>query len=81
MNTFLKTLALLLAAALPMTVAATALDWSLPTPVDPAHLFASFVVVVTLLTVFADYRPQKTLAIATSAAAPRCVRATLRLAA
>ena len=79
MNTFLKSLALILTAAVPVAFSVESLGLSLPTPVNTAHLFGAFVVVLTLLTLLADYGARKPLTVLSRCCA--LPRAALRLAA
>ncbi len=80
MNTFLKTLAIILAAATPLAFSAESLGVLLPAPFDTSHAFGAFVIAFTLLTLSADYRPSKPLVSTAGAAAPT-LRSELRLAA
>jgi hypothetical protein len=61
MNTFLKIFAVLFAASLPLIVAAGFLGVSLPSFIDVSYAFTGFAVTVGLMTLFADYRPIKSL--------------------
>ena len=75
MNTRIKSLALILACALPAALAAEALGLPLSNAVNTPFLFGAFVTALTLVTLFNDYRAPKPL---TVAATPKSV---LRLAA
>lgn len=55
MKTSLKLLALFAAIALPGAFAAEFAGVSLPSSIDPLHAFSAFVVVLSVLTLFADY--------------------------
>lgn len=55
MKTTLKLLALFIAIALPSAFAAEFIGVSLPSSLDPLHTFSAFVVVLSVLTLFADY--------------------------
>ena len=55
MKTSLKYLAFFLAVALPGAFAAELAGVSLPTSLDPLHAFSAFVVVLSVLVLFADY--------------------------
>ena len=86
MNTILKTLSLILAAAIPVAFSAESNGFDLPVAFNTGHLFGAFVVALTLLTLFSDYRSAKPLRLYRSAAtaAPAnttAARSVLRLAA
>lgn len=55
MKTSLKYLAFFLAVALPGAFAAELAGISLPSSIDPLHAFSAFVVVLSVLMLFADY--------------------------
>ncbi len=80
MNTFLKTLAIILAAATPLALSAESLGVMLPAPFDTSHAFGAFVIAFTLLTMSTDYRSSKPL-VATATASVPTLRSELRLAA
>ena len=82
MNTILKTFALLLAAGVPAAFGAESFGVVLPSVVNTSSLFGAFVLVLTLLTVLADYRPLPALrAPRRSSALANTPRSVLRLAA
>lgn len=56
MNTLLKTLALLLTAAVPSAFSAELAGISLPAVLDTSSMLTAFVAVLTLLMLTADYR-------------------------
>ncbi len=56
MNTFLKTVALLLAAGIPVAFSAETNGVALPAALNTSALFGSFVVTLIVLTMFSDYR-------------------------
>ncbi len=55
MKNSLHVISFLLAAAIPGTCFAEFVGLHLPTALDPEHMISAFVIVVTLLTAFADY--------------------------
>lgn len=81
MNTIFKTTALLLAAALPVAFSAESFGVTLPTALNTSHMFGVFVFALTLLTMAADYRKAKPLALTATGAALPTSKASLRLAA
>lgn len=63
MKTSLKIIALFYAVALPGTFAAEFAGLSMPASLDPLHVFSSFVTVLSVLVLFADYAtPDRTTA-------------------
>jgi ABC-type Co2+ transport system permease subunit len=81
MNTLLKFLAVMFAASLPLIVAAGFLGISLPSFINASYAFTGFAVSVGLMTLFADYRPMKSLTESALCRQSRGSRAALPLAA
>jgi hypothetical protein len=81
MNTLLKTLAVLFAASLPLIIAAGFLGVSLPSFINVSYAFTGFAIILGLMTLFADYRPMKSLTAPVLCRQSRSSRSALPLAA
>jgi hypothetical protein len=81
MNTLLKTLAVLFAVALPTIVAADFTGLTLPSFINVSYTFIGFGLTVGLLTVTADYRQVKPLAVGSGCRQPARTSSSLPLAA
>ncbi|WP_146180109.1 hypothetical protein [Opitutus sp. ER46] len=81
MNTILKTLALVLAAAVPAAFTAETNGLNLPAALATGNLLLAFGAVLTVLTMVTDYRVAKPLATHAAASAPVGPRSPYQLAA
>jgi hypothetical protein len=70
MQTILKSLTFLVAAALPAAIAAELIGVPLPSALEPAHLFLGFVGALVAMTTVGDYSTARVRALRVVASAP-----------